>query len=194
MPENFNIIKWITMKNYEIILISIALAMDAFSVSICKGLTMKHKFKRNSLIMALSFSLFQMIMPLIGYFLGSKLSGVLITFNHIIAFVLLFIIGFNMLHDAYHDEEVKEGLSISELIFLSFATSIDAMAVGITFSFFEINLKLAIFLIGLMAFLFSLIGVYLGKLIGHKFEKKAQVIGGVILIIIGFKILLQHFF
>ena len=178
------------MKNYEIILISIALAMDAFSVSICKGLTMKHKFKRNSLIMALSFSLFQMIMPLIGYFLGSKLSGVLITFNHI---VLLFIIGFNMLHDAYHDEEVKEGLSISELIFLSFATSIDAIAVGITFSFFEINLKLAIFQIGLMAFLFSLIGVYLGKLIGHKFEKKAQVIGGVILIIIGFKILIEHF-
>ena len=182
------------MKNYEIILISIALAMAAFSVSICKGLTMKHKFRRNSLIIALSFSLFQMIMPLIGYFLGSKLSGMLITFNHIIAFVLLVVIGFNMLHDAYHDEDLKEGLSISELIFLSFATSIDAMAVGITFSFFEVNLKFAILAIGIVAFLFSLIGVNLGKLIGNKFEKKAQIIGGIVLIIIGFKILLEHFF
>ncbi len=182
------------MKNYEIILISIALAMDAFSVSICKGLTMKYKFKRNSLIIAISFSLFQMIMPLIGYFLGSKLSNALIDFNHIIAFILLLVIGFNMLHDAYHDEKVKPGLSIGELIFLSFATSIDAMAIGITFSFFEVNLKFAIFSIGLAAFIFSLIGVNLGKIIGNKFEKQAQIIGGIVLIIIGFKILLEHFF
>ncbi len=181
------------MKNFELLLISIALAMDAFSVSICKGLTMKHKFRRNSLVIALSFSLFQMIMPLIGYFLGSKLSKSLIDFNHIIAFILLFIIGFNMIKEAYHDEDVKPGLAISELIFLSFATSIDAMAVGITFSFFDVNLKLAIIMIGLAAFLFSIVGVNLGKVIGNKFEKKAQIIGGGVLILIGFKILLEHF-
>ena len=175
------------MKNFELLLISIALAMDAFSVSICKGLTMKHKFRRNSLVIALSFSLFQMIMPLIGYFLGSKLS------KSIIAFILLFVIGFNMIKEAYHDEDVKPGLAISELIFLSFATSIDAMAVGITFSFFDVNLKLAIIMIGLAAFLFSIVGVNLGKLIGNKFEKKAQIIGGGVLILIGFKILFEHF-
>ncbi len=181
------------MKNFELLLISIALAMDAFSVSVCKGLTMKYKFKRNSFIIATSFSLFQMLMPLIGYFLGSKLSKSLIDFNHIIAFVLLFVIGFNMIREAYHDEETKNGLSISELIFLSFATSIDAMAVGITFSFFDVNLKLAIIMIGICAFIFSFLGVILGRLIGNKFEKKAEVFGGVVLILIAFKILLEHF-
>ena len=181
------------MKNFELLLISIALAMDAFSVSVCKGLTMKYKFKRNSFIIATSFSLFQMLMPLIGYFLGSKLSKSLIDFNHIIAFVLLFVIGFNMIREAYHDEETKNGLSISELILLSFATSIDAMAIGITFSFFDVNLKLAIIMIGICAFLFSFLGVILGRLIGNKFEKKAEIFGGIVLIIIGFKILLEHF-
>ena len=181
------------MKNFELLLISIALAMDAFSVSVCKGLTMKYKFKRNSFIIATSFSLFQMLMPLIGYFLGSKLSKSLIDFNHIIAFVLLFVIGFNMIREAYHDEETKSGLSISELVILSFATSIDAMAVGITFSFFDVNLKLAIIMIGVCAFLFSFLGVILGRLIGNKFEKKAEIFGGVVLILIAFKILLEHF-
>ncbi len=181
------------MKNFELLLISIALAMDAFSVSVCKGLTMKYKFKRNSFIIATSFSLFQMLMPLIGYFLGSKLSKSLIDFNHIIAFVLLFVIGFNMIREAYHDEETKNGLSISELIILSFATSIDAMAIGITFSFFDVNLKLAIIMIGVCAFIFSFLGVILGHLIGNKFEKKAEIFGGIVLILIAFKILLEHF-
>ncbi len=181
------------MKIYELILISIALSMDAFSVSICKGLSMKYKFKRNSLIIATSFSFFQMLMPLIGYFLVSKLSPILTDFNHLIAFALLFVIGFNMLKDAYHNEDLQDGLSISELLILSVATSIDAMAIGITFSILGVNLPLAIFLIGLMAFIFSLIGVNLGKAIGKKMEKKAQIIGGIVLILLAFKILLEHF-
>lgn len=181
------------MKNFELLLISIALAMDAFSVSICKGLTMKHKFKRNSLIIALSFSIFQMLMPLIGYFLGSNLNEYFLSFNHIIAFVLLSVIGFNMIKESYHDEKVNEGLSIKELILLSIATSIDAMAVGITFSLFKVNLCIAILMIGITAFILSLIGVNLGKLIGKNFEKKAQILGGIVLILIGVKILLEHF-
>ena len=181
------------MKIYELILISIALSMDALSVSICKGLSIKYKFERNSLIIATSFSFFQMLMPLIGYFLVSKLSPILSDFNHLIASILLFIIGFNMIKESYQEENIKSALSISELLVLSLATSIDAMAVGITFSFLKVNLPLAIFLIGLMAFIFSLIGVNLGKIIGKKFEKKAEILGGVVLIILSLKILLEHF-
>ena len=166
------------MNNIELLLISIGLAMDAFSVSICKGLTMKHKWRR---------------MPLIGYFLGSNLGEYFISFNHIIAFCLLTIIGINMIKESYKNEDIKIGLSIKELLMLSIATSIDAMAVGITLSFFEVNLVFAILLIGITAFIFSLIGVNIGKFIGKNFEKKAQIIGGTVLILIGIKILLEHF-
>ena len=180
------------MNNIEIFLISLGLAMDAFSVSICKGLTMKYKFKRNAFLMALSFSIFQMLMPLIGYFLGNTLSNKLINFNHIIAFTLLTIIGINMIKESYKDEDIKIGLSIKELIGLSIATSIDAMAVGITFAFFNINLIKAIFMIGTVCFSLCLIGVYLGKLIGKRFNSLASIIGGIVLILIGLKILLEH--
>ena len=110
-------------------------------------------------------------MPLIGYFLGSKLNNNFISFNHIIAFILLSIIGINMIKEAYHDEEVNNGLSIKELLMLSIATSIDAMAIGITFAFFKVNLVVAILMIGIVAFLFSLVGVNIGKIIGDRFEK-----------------------
>lgn len=181
------------MKNFELLLISLALAMDAFSVSICKGLSLKHNFKKNSIIIALSFSLFQMLMPILGYFLGSTLNSFFLKFNHIIAFSLLSVIGFNMIKESYHDEKVSDNLNIKELIFLSIATSIDAMAVGITFSLFKINLMVAIFLIGICCFILSLIGVNIGKLIGKNFNKKAQVIGGIVLILMGLKFLLEHF-
>jgi len=181
------------MDIIELLLISIGLSMDAFSVSICKGLTMKYKFKRNSFIISLSFSFFQMLMPLLGYFLGNSLSDYFIKFNHVIAFVLLFVIGFNMIKESYHDEDVNIGLSIKELIMLSIATSIDAMAVGVTFAFFKVNLPLAISLIGISAFLFSLIGVNIGKLIGKRCQKISQILGGSVLILIGIKFLLEHF-
>ena len=181
------------MKNFELLLISIALAMDAFSVSICKGLTMKYKVKRNSFILATSFSIFQMIMPLIGYLLGNSLSSKLIEFNHIIAFILLSIIGINMIKESYKEEDINIGLNIKELFLLSIATSIDAMAVGITFSFFNVNLIVAILMIGVTAFILSLIGVNLGRLIGKNFQQKAEIIGGIVLILIGIKILLEGF-
>ena len=133
-----------------------------------------------------------MLMPLIGYFLGNTLSNKLINFNHIIAFILLTIIGINMIKESYKDEDIKVGLSIKELIGLSIATSIDAMAVGITFAFFNIRLIKAILIIGIICFSLCLIGGYLGKLIGKKFNSLASIIGGIVLILIGLKILLEH--
>ena len=171
------------MNYIELLIISISLSMDAFSVSISKGITMKYKVKRNSFIISLSFSFFQMLMPLIGYYLGSKLNNYFISFNHIIAFIILTIIGINMIKESYNKEDINIGLSIKELISLSIATSIDALAIGITFSLFKINL-----------FILCFIGVNLGKILGNKYESKSQIIGGITLIIIGLKSLLEHFF
>ena len=181
------------MKLFELILISLSLAMDAFSVSICKGLSMKYKFKRNIFIISLSFSLFQMLMPLLGYFLGSRLNAYFLNFNHIIAFFILTIIGINMIKESYTKNDINIGLNIKELLGLSIATSIDAMAVGITFSFFKVNIPLAIILIGIITFILSFIGVILGKYIGKKFEKKSEIFGGLVLILLGLKFLLEHF-
>lgn len=181
------------MKITEIIFISIALAMDAFSVSICKGLEMKYKFKRNALLIVISFSFFQMLMPILGYYLGNSFNNYFIKFNHIIAFILLTIIGINMIKESYENKDINIGLSIKELLILSIATSIDAFSIGITFSLFKVNLLTSIVLIGLITFILCLIGVHLGKYIGNKLDKKAQIFGGIILIIIGLKILLEHF-
>ena len=181
------------MRPLEIFIISIALAMDAFSVSICKGISLNYKIKRNSLLIAISFSIFQMIMPLFGYFLGSKLNNYFLTFNHLIAFFILTIIGINMIKESYNNEDINIGLSIKELLFLSIATSIDAMAVGITFSLFEINLLFAIMVIGVTTFILCLIGVSLGKILGNKYNHISQIFGGIVLIIIGLKSLLEHF-
>ena len=182
------------MNYIELLIISIALSMDAFSVSICKGITMKYKIKRNSFIISLSFSIFQMLMPLIGYFLGSKLNNYFLKFNHIIAFIILTIIGINMIKESYNKDDINIGLSIKELLSLSIATSIDAMAIGITFSLFKINLLLSILTIGVITFILCYIGVNLGKILGNKYESKSQIIGGITLIIIGLKSLLEHFF
>ena len=180
------------MKTIELIFISLSLAMDAFSVSICKGLTMKYKFKRNSLIISLSFSLFQMIMPIFGYFLGNSFNNYFSKFNYLIAFGLLTIIGINMIKESYENKDINIGLSIKELIYLSIATSIDAFSVGITFSLFKVNILIGISLIGIITLILCLIGIYLGKYIGNKLDKKAQIFGGIVLIIIGIKILLEN--
>lgn len=178
----------------DLVLISIALAMDAFAISICKGITMKNKIKRNSIVIAISFSIFQMLMPLLGYLFGYYLKDFIIHINNIIAFILLSFIGINMIKTSYEDDNLKIGLSISELFGLSIATSIDALAIGVTFSLFKVDLYLAILLIGITAFIFSLTGVKLGQLVGKKYEKKAQILGGITLILIGLKILLENIF
>ena len=150
---------------------------------------------KKTIIIALFFGVFQALMPLLGYFLGNAFASSIAAIDHWIAFILLGLIGINMIKEALDDEIecVDDTLRIGDLIMLSIATSIDAMAVGITLSFFEVNLVFAILLIGITAFIFSLIGVNIGKFIGKNFEKKAQIIGGTVLILIGIKILLEHF-
>ncbi|MBR3661350.1 MAG: manganese efflux pump [Bacilli bacterium] len=180
------------MKIFELIIISFSLASDAFSVSICKGLTIKKNIKKSALIIALSFSFFQVLMPILGYLLGSSLNSYFLKFNKLIAFGLLFIIGINMLKDSFEKEYLNDKLTLKELLNLSVATSIDAFSIGITFSLFNINLPLTYFLIGTITFALSYIGVFIGNIFGNKFEKTASILGGIILLLLSLKFLLEH--
>ncbi len=178
----------------EILAIGIALAMDAFAVSICKGLSMKKINWKNAIIIGLYFGVFQALMPVVGYFLGTTLSGVVEKIDHWIAFILLSIIGGNMIKESTDDEIEKRNdkIDFRTMIVLAIATSIDAMAVGVTFAFLKTNLILAISIIGIVTFIISVIGVIIGNKFGDKFQNKAELTGGIILIIIGLKILLEH--
>lgn len=182
------------MKLSEIITIGLGLAMDAFAISICKGLSMKKINVKNIIIIALYFGIFQAAMPAIGYFIGSAFSSLVQKIDHWIAFALLAIIGVNMIKDSTDDELEKRNdkVDLKTMIILAIATSIDALAVGITFAFFEVNLLVAIIIIGLITFALSILGVIIGNKFGDRFQNKAELIGGIILIIIGLKILLEH--
>lgn len=182
------------MELFEIIFIGIGLAMDAFAVSICKGLSMKKINWKKTIIIAMYFGLFQAMMPVIGYFLGSTFSEIVQKVDHWIAFILLTIIGGNMIKDSNDDEIEKrnDNVDFKTMILLAIATSIDALAVGITFAFFKVNLLLSITIIGLITFVLSFIGVIIGNKFGDKFQNRAELTGGIILIIIGLKILLEH--
>ena len=177
----------------EIILISISLAMDAFAVSICKGLSMQKMNWKKAIIIGLYFGIFQALMPTIGYFLGVGFESLVTTIDHWIVFILLAFIGGNMIKESFSEEEFCDSdLSFQSMIILAVATSIDALAVGITFAFLEINIILAISLIGIITFILSIIGVKIGNRFGNKYESKAELAGGLILILIGLKILLEH--
>ena len=182
------------MEIFEIIVIGIGLAMDAFAVSVCKGLSMKKMNWKSAIIIALYFGIFQAGMPIIGYFLGTTFSGFVENVDHWIAFILLAIIGVNMIKDSTDDEIEKRNdkIDIKTMIILAIATSIDALAIGVTFAFFETNISLAVTVIGIITFILSLIGVKIGNKFGDKFQNKAELTGGIILIIIGLKILLEH--
>lgn len=180
----------------ELVLLSIGLAMDAFSVSVCKGLNMKKLSVRDGIIIAFFFGAFQTGMPLIGYFLGSRFAGYIASFSHWVAFILLAVIGGKMVFEAVHggDEEDSSDefrLKIGELFVLAIATSIDALAVGIVFVAAKANLVLSVSMIGIITFMLSFAGVVIGHKFGSRFEKKAEVAGGVILILIGVKLLLD---
>lgn len=182
------------MELFEIIFIGIGLAMDAFAVSICKGLSMKKIKWKSAIIIALYFGIFQAGMPVIGYFLGSTFSSFVQKVDHWIAFILLAIIGGNMIKESTDDELDKrnDDVGIKTMIVLAIATSIDALTIGITFAFFDVNLVLAITIIGIITFILSIGGVLIGNKFGDKFQNKAELIGGIILIIIGLKVLLEH--
>ncbi len=182
------------MRVLEIVFIGIGLAMDAFAVSICKGLSMKKLDLKKAIIIALYFGIFQAIMPLIGYFLGINLQSFVTSIDHWIAFILLSFIGGNMIKESFDDEIEKRNdkVDFKTMIILAIATSIDALAVGITFAFLNANIILSVTFIGIITFIISILGVKIGNKFGDKFQNKAELLGGIILILIGLKILLEH--
>ena len=178
----------------DILVIGIGLAMDAFAVSVCKGLTMPRRNLLKTLIIAGYFAFFQMIMPLIGFFIGTQFSEIVSSVDHWIAFVLLALIGGNMIRESFGSEEHQTGDDVScRVMFpLAVATSIDALVTGITFAFLSANVWISILVIGIVTFVLCVAGVLLGRLVGAKLEKRAQLLGGIVLILIGLKILLEH--
>ena len=185
------------MGFFELFLIGIGLSMDAFAVAICKGLGMERINKRDTLLLALFFGGFQALMPLTGYLLGSRFASYIERWDHWIAFVLLAFIGGNMIRESreQEEEEIEHGGSIRyrELFTLAVATSIDALAVGITFAFLPgTRIVPAVALIGTITFAFSAAGIRLGSVVGLRFKRKAEFAGGGILILLGTKILLEH--
>ena len=178
----------------ELVILSIGLAMDAFAVAICKGLSIVKMSWKNAIIVGLYFGIFQAIMPIFGYILGIRFQNYITNIDHWIAFVLLATIGINMIKEALstEKEEENDSLKFKDMLILSIATSIDALAIGITFAFLNVNIVLSASLIGIITFLISMLGVKIGNVFGRKYEKKAQLTGGIILILLGIKILLEH--
>lgn len=181
----------------ELFLVGIGLAMDAFAVSICKGLNMKKVNKVHCAVIALFFGGFQAAMPLIGWVLGKQFENYITSVDHWIAFVLLGLIGGNMIKESMEKDEEKtrkeeEKLNIKELFLLAIATSIDALAVGITFAFLQVDIIPAITIIGVTTFIISAVGVFIGNIFGSRYKSKAELAGGIILVLIGLKILLEH--
>lgn len=177
----------------EIFFMSIGLGMDAFAVSICKGLAMlKMKWKK-AVIIALYFGVFQALMPFIGYTVGKNFSKGVIHIDHFIAFALLMVIGVNMIIEAFKPgEKESDDISFKTMIVLAIATSIDALAVGFTLACLRVKIIIPIISIGIITFMLSLLGVKIGNLFGEKYKGKSEILGGIILILIAFKILLEH--
>ena len=168
--------------------------MDAFAVAICKGLAMKKMNWNKAIVIGIYFGFFQSMMPVIGYFLGINFQSVIFSIDHWIVFLLLGSIGINMIKESYSKEknDFNDCVDIKTMLILAFATSIDALAIGVTFAFLQVNIVVSVVIIGLIAFWLSVLGVKLGNLFGNKFEKKAEIFGGVILILMGVKILIEH--
>ena len=181
------------MQFTEITLISIGLAMDAFAVATCKGLAMKKMSWKKAIIIAMYFGFFQAIMPVIGYCLGVNFQEKIANIDHWIA--LLSAIGINMIKEITttdNNDDKNDNVDFKTMIVLAIATSIDALAIGITFAFLKCNIYISAINIGIITFILSLIGVKIGNVFGCKYEKKAQILGGGILILLGIKILLEH--
>ncbi len=182
------------MNLFSLFLIAVGLSMDAFAVAICKGLAMKKITIKKALIVGLWFGGFQGLMPAIGYLLGTQFEKYITNIDHWIAFVLLFIIGGNMIKEALskEEEEASDSLAFKEMLLLALATSIDALAVGVTFAFLKVQIIPAVSFIGVITFTLSAIGVKIGNIFGSRYKSKAELAGGIILILMGCKILLEH--
>lgn len=184
------------MKIWEIILIALGVSMDAFAVSICKGIASKDKTLKTATACGVWFGLFQFLMPVIGFFVVSIFAKYIESLDHWVAFVLLAIIGVNMLKEAFskEQEQVSNELSFFKMFVFAIATSIDALAVGVTFAFLKVNIWLCAGIIGVFTFVCSFAGAFIGRKVGDKFKNKAEIFGGIILILLGIKILIEHLF
>ena len=178
----------------EIVFIALGLAMDAFAVSICKGLALGELKLKQYLIVGAWFGVFQALMPLTGYLLGTTFSAHIQKFDHWIAFILLSLIGANMIKEALSPEACDSNaasLGIVTMFMLAVATSIDALAVGVTFAFYDVNILLSIFIIGIITFVIAGLGMKIGNIFGTRYRQKAEITGGAILIILGLKLLAE---
>ena len=178
----------------ELFIIAVGLSMDAFAVSVCKGLSVRKAELKNALCVGIYFGGFQALMPLIGYLLGTQFQTLITSVDHWIAFVLLALIGVNMIREGLSsdDEPALSLISLKHLLTLGVATSIDALAVGVSFAFLSVDILLAVFIIGLTTFAISFIGVKSGHFLGKKFKSKAEIFGGLVLLVMAVKILHEH--
>ncbi len=182
------------MSTYELFIIAVGLSMDALAVSICKGLSMAKMSWKKAVIIGIWFGGFQALMPLIGYLLGAQFESKITAFDHWIAFILLGLIGGNMVREGLSGEEenTDDSISIKSMLPLAIATSIDALAIGVTFAFLRVTIFSAVSFIGVVTFLLSMVGVKVGNVFGAKYKSKAEIVGGIILILMGVKILVEH--
>lgn len=180
------------MSILDLFILAVGLSMDAFAVSVCKGLSLGKIKPKHMCIAGAWFGGFQALMPLIGYFLGSFFAEIIEKYDHWVAFVLLAIIGGNMIKESFgKDEKVDSSMDVKSMLLLAIATSIDALAVGVTFAFLQVQIVPAVSFIGVITFIFSAVGVKIGSLFGTKYKSKAELFGGIVLVLIGIKILLE---
>ena len=184
------------MSIIELFILALGLSMDAFAVSICKGLSVPKLQAKHCLICGVYFGGFQALMPLLGWLLGIRFQSLITNIDHWIAFVLLAVIGANMIKESFSKEEECPDASFGfkTMLTLAVATSIDALAVGVTFAFLDVTIVPAVLLIGATTFVCSAVGVKIGNVFGNRFQSKSEFCGGVVLIAIGLKILIEHLF
>ena len=181
------------MGTIELFLLAVGLSMDAFAVSVCKGLAVKELKLKHMLSAGLYFGGFQALMPTIGYFAGSYFSDMISDYDHWIVFALLLAIGANMIKESFSEtEELNSSFGFCNMFLLAIATSIDALAVGVSFAFLQVNILYAAAFIGVITFALSAAGIRIGNIFGSRYKSKAEAAGGIILILIGFKVLLEH--
>ncbi len=188
----------VRLSPLELFLLAVGLSMDAFAVSVCKGLAVERVKPRNMLACGAYFGAFQALMPLLGYLLGARFSSMIEHVDHWVAFILLGLIGFNMIREALGDGDEGDALDgsfgMKTMLLLAVATSIDALAVGVTFAFLRVRILPAVSFIGAVTFVLSALGVRLGGVFGAKWKRRAELAGGAILMLIGLKILIEHLF
>ena len=179
------------MGFWELFILAVGLSMDSFAVSVCKGLSLGKIKAKHMCLAGIWFGGFQALMPLVGYFLGSFFADVITKYSHWIAFALLAFLGAKMIKESFESEELDDNMGWKTMLVLAVATSIDASAVGVTFAFLDVNILFAVIVIGVTTFAFSAAGVKIGSVFGKKYKSKAEIAGGIILILIGLKILLD---